>query len=92
MTAPAHVRALWKVGEPLPVSDLPIWSGRGEPPAVGDVVTCSDRKGTRVTVTGYLVEGTAPTRWLLVEGFRTDEPTRRGNLAGAEILYPEPEA
>lgn len=67
------------------VTGLPRWSGKGEPPAIGQEVTCNDKPLTRVTVTGYAIEG----GWLMVEGFRTADPSKRGTLAGAEILWPK---
>lgn len=60
------------------------WSGAGPIPVIGEVVTCDDRKLTRVIVTGYSVEA----GWLMVWGYRESEPSISGNLAGAEILWP----
>jgi hypothetical protein len=82
---PAWTRAIWEAGAVTNRDAAPLWSGRGEPPAVGAVIHCNDRPKTRVTVTGYEIEGL----WLMVTGYRTDSPTRAGNLSGWEILWPE---
>lgn len=63
----------------------PLWSGKIAPPPVGAVVILTGSKRIRCTITGYAVEGD----WLMAEGYRTDEPTKRGNLAGIEILEVE---
>jgi hypothetical protein len=79
---PAYTAAIWEDGRVINKGRLPLWSGKNRPPFVGDVVTCADKKGTRVKVTGYAVED----GWLMVEGYRVEEPGVSGNLAGAEIL------
>lgn len=67
------------------VVGIGVWSGKGEPPEIGAVVRCNDRKHTRVTVTNYkLHQG-----YLMAEGFRTDDPDKNGDLAGAEIDWSE---
>ena len=83
--AGAYGRPHWVDGRVTNKGGLPLWSGKGEPPAIGSEVTCNDPHGTRVTVTGYRIAG----GWLMVRGYRTAEPDKAGNLAGAEILYPE---
>lgn len=87
MTIPAYQRAVWEDGKVTNKGDLPLWSGRGEPPAIGSEVRTFDRFRHRVTITGYQVEG----GWLMATGYRTDEPAVKGNLAGAEIYWGEPE-
>lgn len=62
----------------------PLWSGKGKPPRVGDVVPLSGRGGHTATITGYVVES----GWLMALGYRTADPATRGTLAGAEIYYP----
>lgn len=64
--------------------NMPVWSGRGLPPAVGSIVRCNDKPRTRVKITGYEVQH----GWLMALGERVDEPGRKGDLAGTEILYP----
>lgn len=87
MTIPAYIRPVRDAaGNVTNKGSLPLWSGKGEPPAIGAVVTCDDRKGTRVKVTGYEIEA----GWLMVVGTRLIDGAR-GNLAGAEILWPEVE-
>jgi hypothetical protein len=65
--------------------ELPLWSGKGEPPAIGSVV--STRAGNKlldVTITGYeVIDG-----YLMALGYRTHDPKVKGNLAGAEINWP----
>lgn len=80
------MQAEWKDGRCSNLGGpLPVWGGKGPPPAVGAVITCNDRPRTRCTVTGHaVVEG-----FLMVEGYRTDDPKWRGNLAGVEILWPD---
>ncbi len=82
---PAWEFASWEGDKLTNAAGVALWSGKGPPPPVGSEIVCSDRKGTRCTITGYVVEG----RWLMAEGFRTLEPQAKGNLAGAEIHYPE---
>lgn len=82
MTIPAYETAKWEDGRVVNKGELPLWSGKGEPPAVGEEVTVNDKRGTRVVVTGYEVEA----GWLMVTGTRIGDGMR-GNLAGAEILY-----
>lgn len=85
--APAHIAAIWKDGRVTNKGGLPLWSGKGPVPAIGATVTCNDKAGTQVTVTGYTVEE----GWLMVTGFRTAEPAKVGNLAGTEIRWPKVE-
>jgi hypothetical protein len=80
---PAWTRATWEAGCVTNRDAGTLWSGRGDPPAVGAVIRCNDQPKTRVTVTGYEVKG----GWLMVLGYRTDSPCRAGNLGGAEILW-----
>lgn len=81
--APAHTVAIWKDGRVTNKGALPLWSGKGEPPAIGSTITCADKAGTQVTVTGYAIDD----GWLMVIGYRTAEPAKTGNLAGIEIRY-----
>lgn len=83
MSIPAWKRPEWNdKGGATNKGEVPLWSGKGEPPEIGAVVKCSDRKGTEVRVLGYLVmEG-----WLMIDGLRLHD-NQRGNLAGAEVHY-----
>lgn len=72
-----------EAGRVMNKGTTPLWSGKGEPPAIGSTVTCSDRVGTQVTITSYTIED----GWLLAEGYRTASPIRTGTLAGMEIRY-----
>jgi hypothetical protein len=81
---PAYVRAIRdSAGRVTNQGELPLWSGKGEPPPIGAVITCNDRPKTQVVVTAYSVEG----GWLMIHGYRQADPSRSGNLAGAEILW-----
>lgn len=84
---PAHTAPIWKDGRVMNKGAEGLWSGKGPVPAIGTVVTCNDKVGTQVTVTGYTVED----GWLMVRGFRTAEPAKVGNLAGMEIRWPKVE-
>lgn len=76
--------AKWENGKVANDAGLPLWSGKGPLPAVGSEVICNDRKGTVCVVLGFQVEG----KWLMVAGHRKgDDPSKVGNLAGAEILW-----
>lgn len=85
MTAaiPTYERAVWANGHVINKGALPLWSGKGEPPAIGSEVTCDDRHGTRCKITGYKVEH----GWLMATGVRLSDGFE-GDLAGAEIRYP----
>lgn len=80
---PAYAAPIWIDGKITNKGDVPLWSGMGPPPAIGSEVTCNDRHATRITVTGYDVEG----GWLMVSGYRTADPQKVGNLAGMEIRW-----
>jgi hypothetical protein len=68
-------------------ADKPLWSNPTiDPPAVGAIVVCNDRKNTRVEVTGYEVD----CGWLMVRGRRLSDGFTGGNLAGIEIKAVEP--
>jgi hypothetical protein len=59
-----------------------LWSNATiDPPAIGKIVICNDRKDTRVEVTGYEVEA----GWLMIRGRRLADGFTDGNLAGIEI-------
>jgi hypothetical protein len=58
---------------------LPLWSGKGPVPAVGDVVPVG--RDFSVKVEGYKVDA----GWLMLVGERNDG--KRGDLAGAEINW-----
>jgi hypothetical protein len=63
-------------------SDKPLWSNaRIDPPAIGAIVVCNDRKDTRVQVTGYEIKA----GWLMILGKRLSDGFTAGNLAGIEI-------
>lgn len=80
---PAWERVVWEGNNVANRGGLPLWSGKGEPPAIGSIVITNDRIGHRIMVTGYeVVEG-----WLMALGYRIDEPTKHGNLAGMEIKW-----
>lgn len=84
---PVYERARWD-GDKLANRGAPhpLWSGKGAPPHVGDVVPLTGRGGHTATITGYVVES----GWLMALAYRTAEPATRGTLAGAEISYPAP--
>lgn len=79
---PAWRLAEWDGNKLLNASpDYALWSGRFDPPAIGAVVVTAGVRAHRATVTGYKVdEG-----WLMLVGYRTDEPAHVGDLAGIEI-------
>lgn len=78
---PAFERAQWDGNKLLNRGALPLWSGKGEPPAIGSSVPVG--KGLTVRVYRYEeVEG-----WLMIIGERSDG--RWGNLAGTEIVWPK---
>ncbi len=85
---PAYSIPVWENGRVVNKSETPFWSGMGAPPAIGSEVVCNDRVKTRVMVTGYEIEH----GWLMLQGYRVADPSHRGNLAGAEILYPTPKS
>lgn len=85
MTIPAYTVAEWNGHEVTNKGELPLWSGKGTPPAIGSVVETSGRIRHQVKITGYAVED----GWLMALGYRVAEPAKSGNLAGAEIYYPE---
>ena len=80
MDIPTYARPIWKDGKVLNKGALPLWSGKGEVPAVGETVEIQGRQKMTATVTGYSIEG----GWLMLLAIRSDG--RRGNLAGTEIL------
>lgn len=81
---PPFARPDWGNGRELVNADspLPLWSGKGEPPAVGATVRLAGIGGKSAVITGYEIDGP----WLMALGYRADEPERRGNLAGTEII------
>lgn len=81
---PAYVRPIWENGKVTNMGDLPLWSGKGAPPEVGAVVRIAGRQSMHCRITGYEVEG----GWLMATGERVEDG-KRGNLAGAEIYWPE---
>jgi hypothetical protein len=93
MTIPAYEMARWeKRGERYELvnrgGELPLWSGKGEPPAVGTEVETSGIVQHRCTITGYDIEQGDGVKWLMALAHRHHD-NRRGNLTGAEIHYPE---
>lgn len=78
-TIPDHARAQWDGNRVINKGDLPLWSGEGAVPNVGDVVPVNRFLSARVD--GYKVEG----GWLMLICTRSDG--KRGDLAGAEIAW-----
>lgn len=79
---PAWERPVWTDGRVEPGSGLPLWSGKGDPPAIGSIVALAGPGNMTVRVEEYKVDG----RWLMILGERSDG--KRGDLAGAEIRWP----
>jgi len=61
---------------------LPLWSGKGEPPAIGSTVPLGGPNDMTVKVEGYAIQA----GWLMIIGVRSDG--KRGDLAGMEIHWP----
>lgn len=76
---PAHAVAVWQDGKLTNKGELPLWSGKGAVPAIGDVVPVG--KGLTVQVKDYKVDA----GWLMLVGVRSDG--QHGDLAGAEIAW-----
>lgn len=75
--------AQWEGGELINRDcGLPLWSGKGEPPEIGDIVELSGPGSLTAAIEGYSVDD----GWLMAWGTRCDG--KRGNLAGAEIRFP----
>lgn len=86
---PQWQRPLWEgEGNARRVSNkregVALWSGKGDPPAVGDVVEIAGPRDERMTVSHYEIEA----GWLMIWGRRHSDGFR-GNLAGAEIRWPD---
>lgn len=64
-----------------------LWSGKGPPPAIGEVVEIAGPRDEKMTVSHYEIED----GWLMIWGRRHSDGFR-GNLAGAEIRWPKLEA
>ena len=79
MTIPAYEFAIWSGNTVTNTGSLPLWSGKGAVPAIGDVVPVG--RDLTITVEGYVIDA----RWLMLLGVRSDG--MRGNLAGAEIAW-----
>lgn len=54
-TLPAYTLAVWVDGKTLPGVG-PLWSGKKEPPAIGDVIRINFNGLGEATVTGYFTE------------------------------------
>lgn len=79
---PAWQLAEWDGNRLLnPSIDHALWSGRFDPPAIGAIVITSGKIQHRATITGYKVDS----GWLMLVGYRTDDPAHQGDLAGIEI-------
>ena len=63
---------------------LPLWSGKGEPPEIGAYVDIAGPRTEIATVLGYYLDDC----WLMLWAERHSDG-KRGDLAGAEIRYPE---
>jgi len=74
-----YVRAIWAGDTVTNKGELPLWSGKGELPAIGADVPVNRFLSARVE--GYSVEG----GWLMLDAQRSDG--KRGTLAGAEIAW-----
>jgi len=61
---------------------LPLWSGKGAPPAIGSTIALAGPKDMTATVEGYEVKA----GWLMIIGVRCDG--KRGDLAGIEMRWP----
>jgi hypothetical protein len=93
---PAHARAVWEKNAETGHfelmngdSPLPLWSGKGEPPAIGAEVETSGNVRHKVTITGYTTAPLGNGRtgsWLMALAHRHHD-NKRGDLAGAEIEY-----
>lgn len=83
MTVPAYELPVWVDGRVTNKGDVPLWSGKAPPPEIGTTVIASGRIRHEIMVTGYKVDG----GWLMIEGYRINDPGFRGDLAGAEIVY-----
>jgi hypothetical protein len=79
MDVPKYALPVWKDGKVENKGDLPLWSGKGPVPAIGDVVPVG--RDFSVEVEGYKVDA----GWLMIVGVRSDG--KRGDLAGAEIAW-----
>jgi hypothetical protein len=79
---PPYAKAEWRGDELANRGPLPIWSGELPPPPIGAVVELSGLNRVQAVVTGYEIDG----RWLMAKGHRLGDTSRRGNIAGAEII------
>lgn len=78
--APNYARPIWREGLLTNKHEAPLWSGKGELPAVGAYVDISGPKNEVATVLGYFIDD----GWLMLWCERHSDG-RRGDLAGTEI-------
>lgn len=76
---PAWAFAQWEGGKVANRGCIALWSGKGLPPSVGDVVAIAGKNKYTATVAGYYVDS----GWLMLWAVRSDGA--EGNLAGAEL-------
>jgi hypothetical protein len=78
-TIPHHTAPIWNDGKLMNRGNVPLWSGKGPVPEIGDIVPVG--KGLTVLVEDYKVDH----GWLMLVGVRSDGV--RGDLAGTEIAW-----
>lgn len=77
---PEHTAPIWVDGKLTNGGGLPLWSGKGPVPEVGDIVGIIGPQKDVATVLDYRVDG----NWLMLWCQRHRDGVR-GDLAGSEI-------